>query len=352
MKHSLLATALLSIFFASSSAVFSQSKIKDGTVTGSTNLPHAAALVEFESNNKGVLLPRVELTATNDALPLTAHVAGMMVYNTATAGTAPNNVTPGFYYNTGSAWARLIADNSGKADTTNDGWKDDAANAQVRLAYKSDGSTVRGAGTEFVIKDNGNVGIGVATAPANKLHVQATANPLRLEGLQTTEAKAGTLVIEGNGEVKVQKPSTVSAVRANGIFTISTTGSWESVSGTNTEYIDNLSEFSGNTFTAKNDGIYRASLTIRYPQRSAGADSDGYVGGSFISSSVTGSGIEVHTKVPAPESGVSAVFIASTNTAIFKLAAGQIIQFYASTIGSVSTSTSDYRYDISIERVD
>src|SRR5690606_20584511 len=37
-------------------------------------------------------------------------VAGMVVYNTATAGIAPNAVTPGYYYNDGSGWVRLAAD--------------------------------------------------------------------------------------------------------------------------------------------------------------------------------------------------------------------------------------------------
>ncbi|MGN6490660.1 MAG: hypothetical protein ACTHLE_01590 [Agriterribacter sp.] len=181
MKKIKILPMLLGVLLVSASAAFSQSKIKDGTVTGSTNLPNASALVEFESNNKGVLLPRVALTATNNALPLAAHVAGMMVYNTATAGTAPNNVTPGFYYNTGSAWARLIADNSGNADTTNDGWKDDAANKLVKLAYTSDGSTPRPTGSEFVIKDDSTVGIGT-TAPSATLHVNnaATASYLRV----------------------------------------------------------------------------------------------------------------------------------------------------------------------------
>ncbi|MGN6490659.1 MAG: hypothetical protein ACTHLE_01585 [Agriterribacter sp.] len=108
MKKIKFPSMLLGALLVSASAAFSQSKIKDGTVTSSSNLPHADAVAEFESNNKGVLLPRVALTATNSAAPLTNHVAGMMVYNTATAGTAPNNVTPGFYYNTGSGWARAM----------------------------------------------------------------------------------------------------------------------------------------------------------------------------------------------------------------------------------------------------
>jgi hypothetical protein len=54
---------------------------------------------------KGLLLPRVALTATNAATPLDAHVAGMTVYNTAATG----DVTPGYYYNDGTQWVRLAS---------------------------------------------------------------------------------------------------------------------------------------------------------------------------------------------------------------------------------------------------
>jgi hypothetical protein len=82
-----------------------QQKVNDGTVPVTAINP--SAIAEYQTNNKGLLQPRVALTATNAAAPLAAHVAGMRVYNTATAGTAPNNVTPGEYYNDGTKWVRV-----------------------------------------------------------------------------------------------------------------------------------------------------------------------------------------------------------------------------------------------------
>jgi hypothetical protein len=61
---------------------------------------HSDAGLDLDFSNKGMLFPRVALTGTNSALPLSAHVAGMMVYNTATIG----DVTPGLYYNSGTKW--------------------------------------------------------------------------------------------------------------------------------------------------------------------------------------------------------------------------------------------------------
>lgn len=68
---------------------------------------NSSAILDVESTTKGVLLPRVALTARNSASPLSAFVAGMIVYNTANAGTSPNDVTPGFYYSDGSKWQKV-----------------------------------------------------------------------------------------------------------------------------------------------------------------------------------------------------------------------------------------------------
>ncbi|WP_430614926.1 hypothetical protein [Flavobacterium sp. JP2137] len=61
------------------------------------------ALFEIEGN-KGLLLPRLALEKTTLSAPLTAHVVGMTVYNTATV----NDVKPGFYYNDGVKWAKMV----------------------------------------------------------------------------------------------------------------------------------------------------------------------------------------------------------------------------------------------------
>lgn len=59
---------------------------------------------------KGLLLPRVALKSTNDFAPLGAHIAGMVVYNSVTAGLAPNQVFPGYYFNDGTQWNRILSE--------------------------------------------------------------------------------------------------------------------------------------------------------------------------------------------------------------------------------------------------
>lgn len=68
-----------------------------------TRTPNKDAILELFSANKGLLQPRVALVSTQNPAPLTQHVAGMRVYNTATQ----NDVTPGEYYNDGVRWNRL-----------------------------------------------------------------------------------------------------------------------------------------------------------------------------------------------------------------------------------------------------
>jgi hypothetical protein len=91
----ILMTFLLSGFFVISQA---QVKITDG-VNPTMN---ANSLLELESTNKGLLIPRMAINDLNQADPLTAPVpTGMLVYST--GGSVPD----GFYYWNGSMWTDL-----------------------------------------------------------------------------------------------------------------------------------------------------------------------------------------------------------------------------------------------------
>lgn len=73
-----------------------------------TSTPNASAQLEISSSSKGFLPPRVTLTGTADVTTIASPATGLMVYNTATAGTSPANVTPGIYYYDGAKWQRVI----------------------------------------------------------------------------------------------------------------------------------------------------------------------------------------------------------------------------------------------------
>jgi len=84
-------------------AVISKAQVGIGTTT-----PNASAKLDITSTNKGFLPPRVTLTGTTDVTTIASPATGLFVYNTATAGTSPSNVTPGLYYYDGSKWQRVI----------------------------------------------------------------------------------------------------------------------------------------------------------------------------------------------------------------------------------------------------
>lgn len=90
------------------------------------NPADASAGLDVDFNNKGVLIPRVALTQTTNAGPITAPVNALLVYNTATV----NDVTPGFYYWFNGEWVSIGA---GSGD-----------------AWELDGNAGTNAGTNFL----------------------------------------------------------------------------------------------------------------------------------------------------------------------------------------------------------
>ncbi len=95
--------------------------------------PDASALLDLDAaahpanDKKGLLVPRIALSAANVAAPVVAPATSLLVYNTATAGVVPNNVTPGFYYWGGVSWIRFgtgttdwtLTGNAGTTPVTN-----------------------------------------------------------------------------------------------------------------------------------------------------------------------------------------------------------------------------------------
>lgn len=74
-----------------------------------TAAPHPGARLHVVgSGTQGVLLPSVALTAATNWAPVAgAPQNGMLVYNTATAGTGANAVRPGYYYWQAGRWRRF-----------------------------------------------------------------------------------------------------------------------------------------------------------------------------------------------------------------------------------------------------
>ena len=74
-----------------------------------TNNVDPSAKFQIETNNKGFLQPRIALTGTTDVVTIANPATGLMVYNTATAGSGATAITPGVHYFDGTKWVRTEA---------------------------------------------------------------------------------------------------------------------------------------------------------------------------------------------------------------------------------------------------
>jgi len=137
MIRKLLYVAILPIALFVSQQAIAQNIGVNATGTA----PAASAGFDIDFTNKGLLIPRVALTATNVAGPIAAPATSLLVYNTATAGAAPNNVLPGYYYWDGAAWVALggsggkdwsLLGNAGTDPATNFVGTTDAQHLQFR----------------------------------------------------------------------------------------------------------------------------------------------------------------------------------------------------------------------------
>jgi hypothetical protein len=141
--------------------------------TGAT--PAVSAMLDVSSSDKGLLIPRVSLTAANQATPVSSPAASLLVYNQATSGSGSNKVVPGYYYWSGSSWVQLISGSTiGNASWALTG------NAGTAASTNFIGTTDA---VDFVLRSNnlertritsgGNVGIGTST-PDAKLDVEGS----------------------------------------------------------------------------------------------------------------------------------------------------------------------------------
>ncbi len=94
---------LLLIFYVSLSTF--NSSAQNISINGTAAIPNTSASLDIDGTDKGLLIPRVQLTSTTDATTITnGNVNSLLVYNVATI----SDVVPGYYYWDGAIWETLI----------------------------------------------------------------------------------------------------------------------------------------------------------------------------------------------------------------------------------------------------
>ncbi len=74
--------------------------------------PNPSAMLDVNSPVKGLLIPRVALTRTDDAATIASPIESLLIYNIATT-VGQSAVTPGFYFWNGLEWRQLSTGASG-----------------------------------------------------------------------------------------------------------------------------------------------------------------------------------------------------------------------------------------------
>lgn len=228
------------------------------------NAADASSMLDVSATNRGMLIPRVALTATNSATPITSPATSLLVYNTATAGTAPNNVTPGFYYWSGTAWVQLrsgantgnawnTTGNAGTAPATNFlGTTDNQplvlrTNNTERLRVIATGSVGIGTTTPNSVLDLGtNAGSSVTDVNGKKLAIYNNAAGTDFYGLGVNDP-----VLQFHaGSTTAEAPQMV--LTNGGLLGLGTTNPSQKlavVDGTNANQFQGIASFTANNLT-------------------------------------------------------------------------------------------------------
>lgn len=138
---------------------------------------HPSALLDIDAASTpslGVLIPRIALQAINLSNPVTSPATSLLVFNTATASTGTNAVSPGYYYWDATKWVRFAYNQSGNSAFDWNTLGNASTTPTINFLGTTDAQDLvfRTNNTEQMrIMSNGNIGIGTNN-PAEKLTIE------------------------------------------------------------------------------------------------------------------------------------------------------------------------------------
>lgn len=215
--HIVIIVLLITAASLNSSQLFAQVKVGQNPTTINPN-----AIIEMESNNKGLLLPRLALVAVTDPAPLSSFVKGMLVYNTAAVG----SLLSGLYYCDGTKWVLInpIAPSGGPLPTESWNLTGNTGTSASNFLGTADHAAlvIKTNNTERMrITEDGWIGIGTAT-PTAALQIKGQ---LVIDSLTSGNAATDSFLVvnPADGRVKmVSAKSFITGQQKN--LTIATSG--------------------------------------------------------------------------------------------------------------------------------
>jgi len=308
VKQKLLMALFVAICFLSSVNGYSQQGV---SINAAGTPADPSAMLDVSSTSKGLLIPRVSLTSTNDVTTIASPATSLLVYNT---NAAMVGGAVGFWYFNGSVWVQALGAQgiqgptgatgaAGAAGATGPVGPMGATGAAgapgatgatgpagpvgcgvANYVVKSTGASA----TCSIIYDNGtNAGIGTTT-PANTFDVitsNATADFAAIKGSETGSARVygvlGSITSITNNASGVRGTASGATGQTNGVW-----GDNSSAAGVGVY---------GSTTNASGDGVYGWNTAIAGTSTGYGvwgitSQSDGF-GVAGDNSNATGTGV-------------------------------------------------------------
>ena len=228
---------IIFLLICCSEKLYSQLKVGDNPQSINSD-----AMLEIESSNKGLLLPRIALKSTTNPLPMRNFTKGMVIYNTSTS----IDVTPGLYYSDGTKWIK--------------------ANTNLRESVK----------TPNVITN-----AMLSQIPTQIIKGRNTAGSGNVEDLTPTQATSmlNTFSATAKGLVPASGGGTTSFLRADGTFASPSGTAYRTFVTTasdvinNNTYANTLADLTGLFFNVIAGNIYHFYAMIPYTSASTNTGS-------------------------------------------------------------------------------
>lgn len=206
---------LVIIFNLLSILTFSQRGIVTSE-SGAKLTPDPSAIIDGEATTKGILIPRIALTAKNVSAPVLSPAHSLLIFNTDAAGVGVNAVDTGYYYwdTVVNEWVKLLTSQDGFLLQDSSQWLYTGSYIYARKA--------KDANQDVVVTNTGRFGIGTIS-PTDKIHVDDTlvnfGLTLRQRGTDADGLQKSLAINMQNDSVQwlqyVADPDGYAGVRAN-----------------------------------------------------------------------------------------------------------------------------------------